>query len=143
MRGSHLSDATLHTSFHLEVMPFGLALTNIPQPNGEPAFLESLSLPPAQSTQHPSPVVTEGQAGCLAVLNFGMWLRGPRRLLLPHLQYFRFLVLRSTRSPIAPSQARGHLHKAGVNTGQSHAQPADVGVQLAPRLLLTNCSVTF
>lgn len=113
-----LLKSTLHTSFHLEVTPSGLALTH----NGQWAFLGvTVTSPLLKEHSTLLPWCTEGQAGCLAVLNFGMWLRGPGRLLVPHLQYLRFLVLRTTRSPVEPLQAKGHLHKPGVNTHWSHA----------------------
>lgn len=137
-----LLELTLHTSLHLEVTPFSLALTH----NGQLAFLGATVISHLQKAHSALlPWFTEERAGCLAVLNFGMWLRGPGRLVTPHLQYLRFLVMRTTRSLVEPLQVKGRPHKP---CSEHTLVPCPVlqtwdMVRVAWRLLLTNCSCNF
>lgn len=136
-----LPKLTLHTSLHLEVTPFSLALTH----NGQLAFLGATVISHLQEAHGTLlPWLTEEWAGWLAVLNFGMWLRGPGRWAMPNLQYLRFLVRRTTRSPVEPLQVKGHLQKP---CSEHTSVPCPDGqtwdmAHVAWRLL-TNCSCNF
>lgn len=138
---------TLNTSLHLEVRPFSLTLTH----NGQLAFLGATVISHLQKTHSAFlPWLAEEQAGWLAVLNFGMWLRGPRRSVTPHLQfkivqYLRFLVMRTTRSLAEPFTGKGPPTQM-MRWTHFGAMPRSAESDLVPvawRLLLTNCSCNF
>lgn len=83
-----------------------------PVPRGQLPFLGATVIShPQKAHSALPPWFTEERAGCSAALNFGMWLRGPGRLVTAHLQYLRFLVMRNTRSLVEPLQVKGRPHK--------------------------------